>query len=464
MEAGGEIFARAGELVRIDGSGFVPLTAAAACSELERFARFKALKGGKTGVKTVSAVLTEYKVKPLLAAPELHRQMPAIERLADYPMPVRLADGQVRLTYLGYDREARTWTVPDAPDLVVPATVEDAVEALLELVRDFCFAEAADGLPDDLYVASAMAYLLTPHVRFLFEPERAPIFLATANRPGCGKDLLLGLAMVLATGGQPAYSPPPGDTEETRKRLFAAARAGERFLLLSNAKGHLNNCVLEGNATSPHIRDRVLGVSEARTYPNTAIYGISGNGITLSEDLTRRCLQLQLVYMAEDLNAREYTYPDLYGHALANRAQYLGALQALVQNWCDKGCPGGSRPMASFTGWSAVAGGILEAADITNPISRGDLERNEDQAQAHFRKFLQVASTDHGSRSFVAKAARELITAHELFGYLGNMEERSAQCRFGRLLGSYEGRELGGLKLLRDTTTKTRRYRVETVG
>lgn len=460
IETGGEIFTRAGELVRIDGAGFVPLTPAEACSEFERFASFEALRQGSSGVTSVPAVLTEYKVRPLLASPELHRRLPTIERVADYPMPVRGADGQVRVTRRGYDRGTRTWTVPDAPELVVPATVEQAVAILDELLQDFCFADAPEGCPDGLYRAAAMAMLLTPHVRFLIEPERAPVFLATGNRPGCGKDFLLGLPVVLATGRMPEYSPPPGDPEETRKRLFAAARTGESFVIFSNVKRRLDNAALESFATASEVTDRVLGVSDSRSYPNTPIYAISGNSLRLSEDMTRRCVPIRFAYFEEDLDARVFRHPDLHGYALEHRGRCLGALERLTLKWCEKGCPAGARRMTGFGRWSDAIGGILEAAGESNPIAVGDLGDDEDQDTAQMAALMKAVSEDHGETEIAADEVRRIAEERGLFTHLGNFDDHGPKCKFGRLLGAWDQRELGGLKLLRKTSGKTKQVRV----
>ncbi|OGV63358.1 MAG: hypothetical protein A3K19_29140 [Lentisphaerae bacterium RIFOXYB12_FULL_65_16] len=447
------LFIRGGELVAVEAGEvgapeFVTLTPAAAVSELELFATFA--RPGKDG-ETVPATLPEAVARMLLAAPEFDRRMPAIKRLCDYPQPIMHA-GKIVLPPLGYSAELQTWTREDAPTLERFATPAAACTALAEILSDFCFAAGPEDKPE-LFSAAALAYLLTAHCRLLFEPERAPLFYAEGNRPGCGKDLLLGLAVVLTQGTLPTFFPPVKDADESRKRLFSLARAGSRFYLLSNAKGHLEDSSLEEACTSPVIGDRVLGESTNRSFPNTAIYGLSGNGLTYSEDLARRCLRLRLEYHGESTETRTFEHPDLYGFALARRGRYLGALQSLVSHWQAAGCADGSKRKASFTRWAAVIGGILEAADIYNPIGEDDIITAPTEEVQHMRKLLAAWNEARGAAEVDAGTVRELARENELFPWI-EFENRPGQTKFSRMLSRHVRRSFGGLCVLKREAAK----------
>ena len=440
------IFVRFGEVVRlVDGCGspqFEELGPAAACSELERFSRFQ--RWNRNAAESRAAVLNETATRIILRAPEFLRRLPQVRRILDYPAPV-MHDGKVVVVPAGYSPELETWTNPRGPQLELPPTVAEAVEGLGQLLDGFCFEEGPPAAPD-LYRMSALAYLLTCHCRGLFEPERAPVFYAEGNRPGCGKDYLLGLGHVLITGGEPEFIAPAADSDETRKRLFAAAKAGSRFVLISNMKGHLNDPSLEAFATSPAIADRVLGQSRNCEYPNTGIYGISGNALTFSEDFARRCLRLKLAYYGETIETRPFRVPDLYGHVRERRGFYLGCLQRLVENWAEKGSPPGSTGKPGFTRWAQVIGGILEAAGVRNPIGRDTIVSVPNEEAENVGRLLAAQHEKTPGIEFEVIALRQTAAEMELFSWLGDLTtERSAQTRFGKIIRAHARREFGGL-------------------
>ena len=463
----GEVFIHDGDVVRLavresDRTlGFSPLTARAACSELERFCRFIQFRRSSHSLEEIPAVLGTGAAGQILASPELARRLPRIRALADYTMPVRIGDC-VRLTCSGYDREAEIWTDPYGPELTPLGSVKDAMAAIFDILQDFCFAESPLPNVPDLYQASALAYLVTAHVRLLFEPERAPIFYAEGNRPGVGKDLVLGLPHVLTTGCDPSYVPPTASSEEIRKLLFSVARDGHRFLIISNWRGHLADGRLEQYATSPRISDRILGVSETRSYANTAIYAISGNSLTYTEDLQRRLLPIALKWYGEQLAERTFRYPDLYGHVRRNRALLLSALQTLVEHWTGKGCPDGRRTLPSFVAWSKVVGGILESCGITNPIGLARTVREPSLGTTDFTALLELWAEDPALKDLVLDVPRirTIAVRNELFGWLGDLDrDRPAQTRFGQMLRRHERREFSGLRLIAEPGRSRAQYR-----
>jgi len=437
---------------------FEPLNAAAAASEFERFAVFGKMAdpGGTGRPQFFPSPLPESKARLAVHAPEFARKMPHIRRICDYQQPCRSARGGIVLPALGYDSTLKTYTNPAAPKLESFADVESAVQALMEVLGDFCF-ERPDGDPDQ-FMASAIAYLLTADCRLLFEPDRAPLFYAGANRPGCGKDLLLGLAPVLTTGVLPQFYAPAKDAEESRKRLFAIARSGARFYIISNARGHLDDTALEAALTSPVIADRVLGESRDLAFSNTAIYALSGNSLTYTEDLARRCIRIQLAYYGEEIETRRFCHPDLYAYALEHRGRYLGALRALVSNWITAGCPDGTQPKASFTKWAAVVGGILEAAHIHNPIGRDTIVSTPTEEVQHMRALLAAWHDKHGDTEVEAAAVRELALESSLFGWIGDMNDRGGQTKFSRMLGRNEIRSFGGFAVSKREAGKGHTY------
>lgn len=462
-----ELFVREGDIVRpVDMKGgyrFEPLTPTGAASELERYARFQKWRKGKDGgAEKVPAPLSSNEARIIIESPELKRGLPRIEHLADYPVPI-MRDGKLSLTVPGYDATTKVYTDPYGPVITPLKSVKEATEALDDLLGGFCFALPPGN--ESLYKDCTLVYLLTAHCHLLFEPERTPLFYAGANRPGCGKDCLLGLAPVLMTGAFPGYLPPTNNQDETRKRLLALCLSGARFMLVSNCKGHLNDSALEQALTAASFTDRILGVSQTGTYPNKAIYAMSGNGLTYTEDLERRMVRMELEFLEDSIQSRTFKHPDLHGYALKHRARFLSALQTLVYTWGTLGCPLSTTTKASFTRWSQVLGGILEACGLANPIGvELQAQKPVDNDVDHMRLLLVAWEKEANLGVLSTKELRGIASRNELFTWLGDLDEdRSAQTCFGNILKRHSRRSFGGLRLCQHESGSRTQWRIERV-
>lgn len=463
----GDFYTRQRRLVQLamdDGGqpSFHELMPLEAISELELHLRFdKRVMRNDTPAQE-AAVMSEAQARAILAAPELHRRLPVIKQIVDYPCPVWNGPTVV-LTAKGHDPRTGIWTNPSGPDVVALGSVQEACSVLFDLLQDFCWAPSPRPEFDHLFPLNAVVYLLTAHCRLLYEPDRGPLFAALANRPGLGKDLLIGIPALLTTGCAPPSSPPPENAGEMRKRIFAACRRGSRFMLISNVRGHLANGPLEQALTAAVIEDRLLGFTENATYPNTAIYAISGNGLTFNEDMGRRVIRLCLAYYDERIETRVFRYPDLYAFIRQNRPRLLGALQTLVEKWVAHGCPLSTKVLPSFVRWSQIIGGIMEACGLANPITEDRVAEEGDQATAQMASLLQAWHTNRGLVALAMPEIRAIAQSLDLFNFLGDLHsDRRAQTKFGSLLASYNRRVFGGLRLMREANVRSS-FRLEVV-
>ena len=159
---------------------------------------------------------------------------------------------------------------------------------------------------------------------------------------------------------------------EMEKRLFATAKAGERFLVLDNMEKNLKSASLEMFITSSTYSGRVLGTSRNETIPKKTATFITGNNLVVSPDMRRRGLEIQLFLRAVRPETREIRHPlDLQG-ILAQRPQILAALYAFVREWLAAKKPAPSRTHPSFVEWSDVIVGIVEYAGFGCPIPAVD--------------------------------------------------------------------------------------------
>ena len=393
-----------------------------------------------------------------LTSDAARRLLPHIKGIAEISLPY-FVNNELKFTPPGYDPGVGYWTDTNAPEIVT-MPVSCAKETLVSLFSEFCFLEP------ELDIARAVAYILTPMLRVIVGENRAMIFFASGNRPGVGKDYLLGLAPLIYTGREPGFYAPCCDDDEYRKQIFSICAAGERFFLTSNLKGHLSSPALEQAATLPFFSGRTLGKSEQKTYPNLAVYGLSSNGLTISEDMERRILDIRLEFYEEDIKKRRFKR-DLYEYVKANRPKILSALMSLVVHWYEQGAKPGPSGVPNFVTWSQIISGILPECGFANPFDErreitASMKSSGNHDEDNLKKLCAEWYTTFGFNQVSAADLRKLAQTNELFQYF-DFEQRRYQVIFSKMLQSHAGRYYGGYKICVDASSKYNRYFLEAV-
>ena len=380
-----------------------------------------------------------------------------IDGISEINLPY-IMDDELRFTQHGYNPDLKIYVLGDAP-VVDPMSLDSVFETLLDNIGEFCYLDIVD-------FVRAVAYLITPLVRLITNGSRSMIFLADANRQGAGKDCLLGMAPLICSGKEPCFYPPCENDEEWRKRIFSALLGGERFVMISNQKGHLSSGALEHTLTSSYISDRVLGQSKNLTLPNSAIYSISGNGLTFSDDMARRICHIRLEFYQEEQANRKFKYPDLYAHVLQQRTKLLSALMSMIVHWAACGCPKG-RSIPSFVKWSETVCGILTCCGFPDPFAeRGlttpGLEIGGSREDKDFKQLIELFAEKFSNAQVDALQLRLISTENNLFGWM-DLALRPGQVWFSRMLSQRAKRVIVGWRLFVNTAGKTNKFYLEKV-
>ena len=239
--------------------------------------------------------------------------------------PLLRADGSI-WSANGYDTETSMF-LENVPDLSgrVPVVPDYAgVCAALALIRSvfatFCFADAATehdatGVPNvdqSRPPGSDETAFLVALVTAVCRPslDHAPGFLFRAPQfsgAGAGKGLLVRSICRIAFGHEPHAVTGNKDVQELEKSIAAELIAGGPVLFLDN----INNTTFKSNLLASAIterpaRVRVLGKSEMLPLNATAFIAMTGNALTISEDLTRRFVAIDLDPRVEDPEARAF--------------------------------------------------------------------------------------------------------------------------------------------------------------
>ena len=152
--------------------------------------------------------------------------------------------------------------------------LQKALSVLDHIHSEFCFTS-------DLSRTHAIARLLTPYARgILGQTTRVPFWFYCANRPRAGKDYLAAIPLLVYEGYAYEDLPIGKESEETSKRIVAAARSGRHYMHFSNCQNHLQDPYLTQVITNQVIKGRSLGANSGASdlcLPNEMEFSMSGN-------------------------------------------------------------------------------------------------------------------------------------------------------------------------------------------
>jgi hypothetical protein len=238
--------------------------------------------------------------------------------------PLLSADGNVRVAD-GYDRATALWCC-HVPMLTLPphpsrADAEAALRRLREAFRTFPFSDASrrwdasrgvdvidllqpPGRDESAFLLALITAVCRPSLRL------APGMLFTApavSGAGSGKGLLVRAICAIAFGNRPRAFTTGGDRHELDKRLAAELIEAQPALFLDNANGiTLRSDTLASVLTERPARIRVLGETRMVPLNSAAFVALTGNGLTVTEDLARRFILCELDARCEDPETRPF--------------------------------------------------------------------------------------------------------------------------------------------------------------
>jgi hypothetical protein len=315
--------------------------------------------------------------------------------------PLLQDDGAINSTE-GYDFISGMWceNVPDLTALPERPTKEDAAAAL-RLVRDtfktFCFADAdtidggAGGVPlvdqneppgrdESSFLVALLTAVCRPSLHL------APGVLLRAapmSGAGAGKGLLARCICIIAFGREPHAVTAGATAEELEKRIAAELIEGSPTLFLDN----LNNIAFKSNLLASAIterpaRVRLLGGSQMVPLNASAFVILTGNGVTISEDLARRFVAVDLDPRTEDPESRPFT-SDIRVEVMERRSELLAALLTIwrwgrIATEIEAGLP-----LGSFAQWCRWVRDPLRALGCQDPAeSVGEAKERDGRRQA----------------------------------------------------------------------------------
>jgi len=142
----------------------------------------------------------------------------------------------------------------------------------------------------------------------------------------------------------------------------------------------------------------VLGVSRMVRLNTSALVAVTGNGLCLSEDLTRRFLSCELDAKTEDPEGRPFA-PGFLDGISARRLELLTAALT-IWRWGrqnDAALPRG-RPLGSYETWCCWVRDPLVALGCADPVDRIARSKANDPERARVASIFVEWDQRHGDR------------------------------------------------------------------
>ena len=375
--------------------------------------------------------------------------------------PLLQGDGSVNSTQ-GYDAASGMWceNVPDLTRLVPERPTRGDATAALRLIREtfrtFCFADAeivepaAGGVvvvdtskPPAMDESGFLVALLTAVCRpSLYLAPGVLLRAAPMSGAGAGKGLLARCICIIAFGREPHAVTAGANAEELEKRIAAELMEGNPALFLDN----LNNIAFKSNLLASAIterpaRVRLLGRSQMVRLNASALVILTGNGLSVSEDLARRFIAIEFDPRTEDPEARSFP-GDIRAEVTERRTELLAALLT-IWRWgrTAKDVEAG-RTLGSFETWCSWVRDPLLALGCKDPVDRVSEAKERDGHRQVTAELFALWRDRHGERPV---AVRDL---HEDVRHLVDPQGRGRQYVSAQL-EKLAGTRIAGLVLTR---------------
>jgi hypothetical protein len=350
-------------------------------------------------------------------------QLPLLNGIAS--APILQGDGTINTTE-GYDPPSGMWCehVPDLTGLVPQQPTKDQAAAALRVVRDafktFCFADAetidgAEGVavvdvnrPPGRDESSFLAGLLTAVCRpSLHLAPGVLLRAAPMSGAGAGKGLLARCICIIAFGREPHAVTPGATAEELEKRIAAELIEGGPVLFLDNLNSTaLKSDLLASAMTERPARVRVLGRSQMVPLNSSALMILTGNGLTVSEDLARRFIAVDFDPRTEDPETRPFT-TDVLAEVTARRKELLAALLTIWRWGRTVADIESGLPLGSFPQWCRWVRDPLRALGCQDPAERVSEAKERDGRRLAVADLFAIWKVKHGKQPIAASQLHE---------------------------------------------------------
>lgn len=340
--------------------------------------------------------------------------------------PILRGDGSFSDT-AGHDPISGVWCEA-VPPLAVPdrPSREDATRALATLrraFRTFPFADAKmverggvaeidiaepPGMAESSFLTALLTAVCRPSLRL------APGLLISApdiSGAGSGKGLLARAIGLVAFGRHISALTAGHDRQELDKRLTAALIEASPMLFLDNVNATaLRSDTLASVLTERPAHVRPMGSSVMVPLNAAAFISVTGNGLSVTEDLARRFLVSDLDPRCEDPEARPFPPGFLTGIEAA-RAELLTACLTIWRWGRQSQAIAPGLPLGSYEEWCIWVRDPLLALGCADPVARIKAAKMNDPKRRMIAELFAAWWEHHQDRPVTAAMLNESVLA-----------------------------------------------------
>jgi hypothetical protein len=300
--------------------------------------------------------------------------------------PILLNDGSIR-SVEGYDPGTGIYccNIPqfEIPEKPTPTDAEAALLILREAFKTFPFSDAVRKFDQGLGVDVVDHGTAIGHdesaflIGLMTATCRQSLWLSPGlllNAPsisgaGTGKGLLVRSISVIAYGQRPRPFTAGNDRHEMDKRLVSEVIEGNPIVFMDNVNGTL----LRSNTLASFLTERpsgvrILGRSQMVKLELATFFALTGNGLSISEDLARRFIYGELDAQCEDPEQRAFG-PGFLESIETHRAELLGAALT-IWRWGRQNRQKSGITLGSFEMWCEWVRDPLLALGCKDPVAR----------------------------------------------------------------------------------------------
>jgi hypothetical protein len=227
------------------------------------------------------------------------------------------------------------------------------------------------------------------------------------------------------------------------KRIAAELIGGSPTLFLDNLNSMaLKSDLLASAITERPSRVRLLGKSQMMTLNASALIILTGNALSVSEDLARRFITINLDPKVEDPESRSFK-TDLLAEIKGRRIELLAALLT-IWRWGRTSELKSGRPIGSFAQWGKWVRDALLGLGCQDPIERMSEAKAHDGERQLIRQFLETWWERHEDKPVAAKDVDQEVV---------NVLDRHGRSRqyFVSQLDRLNGARVGGFVFTRQS-------------
>lgn len=362
------------------------LTPSRAKSEFERVAvlvkSVRKTVSGEYVYEKVRDVCSDTVARGILDSRDFRENLPPINIITRCPVLIHREDGRCDAVS-GYD-ELTGILAQGKP--VREAPLEEASKLIHGLLADYDFQTESDR-------SRAMANIITPALVFGgIMKTRIPIGMVGADQSQAGKGFFNRIITTMYNEKATTVSQRKGGVGGFDESFDTALVKGRPFITLDNLRGKLDSPHLEAFLTEPTHQARIPHCGSMDIDPTRYVILATSNQFEMTKDLANRANMVRIRKRPMDYNYRKFPEGNLLAHLETNQPLYLGAVYAVVSEWCRRGKPTTDEGRHDFRDWAKALDWIVQNLLGCAPLMDGHQEAQHCTVSPEFQWLKEVCS------------------------------------------------------------------------